>query len=668
MIAAGRPACLLLLVCLLLVVPGCAGLQPKQDATRPESATDFASLLPGGKTGSEPQKMAAMGLKYLDEHKLQEASQEFNRALKLHPANSWLHTLNGLTYHLLALEGDGSLYDLARQGYEMAVKFDKSNWIARYQLGLLYLDQRQFEAAQELIGDAMLFNSSDPDILYAMVVASYYARDPETAAAVLSRLQTIEPDSQRSLRASAIVMAALDQPERAAEFLARHRGLTESSGEAEWLAARVADWQSFYERYSREIKGKELGKLLAVANKPVIDFGLDSQPAAGPADSAIGHLDIFGDAGTENKSADVQETDLADGEENAADDADADADENDEDAEDQNFEQQMIIVDVVIIGTEEDITSRKGVNLLNGLNLQFGDSSNPAYSAAEAWVEDWTSDPAPQVTTDTLTITKMISVPALTYSLNIFNSHVERNEILARPTLVALNGAESSFFSGTNIEAAAVATGAQGGESVQIQKDVGVTLTVQPEFFKTGKVKILIDASRTFLKTPSSDVIFSNKVETSKTQVKANVVMNFGETLILSGLSEKETERKHDGVPGLQDVPIAQYLFSRKDDRDFQKSVLILVTPRLPQYIYYDPTKISTSEAKRRGQSYILNELQARYSDWFKPYPNWASVFHHMQSNSLYREFRTGDVTLEHWENQQGLSNRLKKSLGFIYY
>jgi len=63
-----------------------------------------------------------------------------------------------------------------------------------------------------------------------------------------------------------------------------------------------------------------------------------------------------------------------------------------------------------------------------------------------------------------------------------------------------------------------------------------------------------------------------------------------------------------------------------------------------------------------------LSELQACYSDWFRPYPNWASVFHHMQANKLYREFRTGDVALEKWENQETRKNRLNTALDFLYF
>jgi hypothetical protein len=43
-------------------------------------------------------------------------------------------------------------------------------------------------------------------------------------------------------------------------------------------------------------------------------------------------------------------------------------------------------------------------------------------------------------------------------------------------------------------------------------------------------------------------------------------------------------------------------------------------------------------------------------------------VFNHMQKNSLYREFRTGDVELENWENDRVRSNRIKRILDFIYF
>jgi Flp pilus assembly secretin CpaC len=144
--------------------------------------------------------------------------------------------------------------------------------------------------------------------------------------------------------------------------------------------------------------------------------------------------------------------------------------------------------------------------------------------------------------------------------------------------------------------------------------------------------------------------------------------MNNGETLILSGLSEKETENVRGGVPGLQDIPGVQYFFSNESTRDFNKSVLILLTPRIPEYTFRPREVREKEEAARKDGGQVLNELKARYTDWFRPYPNWASVFRHLQQNALYRQFRTGDVSLERWDTQKNIEGRLSGALQFLHF
>ena len=90
-----------------------------------------------------------------------EASKFFNLALKLNISNSYLQFLNGYTYHLIALNRNGTKYNLAEEGYKLAIKFDESNWIARYQLGLLYLDQKQFKNAKVSFSNALMYEDSD---------------------------------------------------------------------------------------------------------------------------------------------------------------------------------------------------------------------------------------------------------------------------------------------------------------------------------------------------------------------------------------------------------------------------------------------------------------------------------------------------------------------------
>ena len=214
-----------------------------------------------------------------------------------------------------------------------------------------------------------------------------------------------------------------------------------------------------------------------------------------------------------------------------------------------------------------------------------------------------------------------------------------------------------------------------GGGAVSLEKRYGVKLTVLPQIMANGMVRLAIDASRTFLKPPSANIGFTYKLEISEILANANVVMRMGDTLVLGGLSEKESTTNRDGVPGLQDTPGLQYLFSQQGKTDYQRSVLMLITPRPATYTWLGEdgkpvtgTERSADGGPGGGASSGTDVLRARYSDWFKPYPNLASVFHHLNSADLYREFRTGDVTLERWDRMNSTRDRLKQALGFLYY
>ena len=335
-------------------------------------------------------------------------------------------------------------------------------------------------------------------------------------------------------------------------------------------------------------------------------------------------------------------------------------------ADDDAFvDKKMAVIDVTIIGTREDINTSVGVNLLQGLQLQFGntDDGTVGFSKSRSVTKD--SDNAAN-NFSTRSLTRFISIPAVTYSLNIANSNAEHNEVLARPSLVALSGETSEFFSGVDITGAAVSGG--DGDSVSIEKEVGVKLAVTPEFLPNELIKLSIQAERTFLTNPSANVVFDFRLDTTKTIVNANVVMRFGETLILSGLSEKEVSKNRDGVPVLQDIPILQYAFSKKTTRDYLKSVLILVTPRRAQYTQQTASAQQQDRAGLSPDQRDMTEFEDKYKDWFQPSPNYAPVFAHLQDNSIYREFRTGDLTMQEWNSQQTHRDRMKAAADFIYY
>ena len=573
-----------------LVLGGCASTGT-QTFTSGALDNDVRASIGEEQIVTEPQFLAAQGVKALDENNLEVALESFNKALKLKMTDSTLNYLVGLTYHLMAVQGDSSKFALAEEGYKLAIQFDPSNWHAYFQSGLLALDQRNFSGAQERFAEALLLKDDDADLMYNMLVSSYYTGDINTAAVMRDRLGKLESTSNRYLRASALVSAALNRDVEASDDVARLALINPEYNQIDKLERRLNDWKRFHE------SGEGIEAVEEVAK------------------------------------------------------SDPDADMEEEFEIDENG---MVIVDVVIIRTNADYSTSKGVNLLSGLTMQYGKSIEE--------LTDVAYDTGAQITDDfSRSITRAISIPAIDYSLNIANVVDEYNEILARPSLTATNGQQSDFFSGLYIQAATAPSG--DGDPITFDDDVGVRLAITPELLEDGRVKLDVEAERKFLNTPNvSYTGFTSKLESTRTTVNATVAMNFGETLILSGISEKETQRVRNGVPLLQDIPIVQYLFSEEKTVDFTKSVLILLTPRLPSYTNQHVY------AKGKGSDNALQELHKRDEQWFNAYSNSQIVLKHLKKNKLYREFRSGDMQQEHWESYEGFSTRLRSSLNFLYY
>ncbi|MEO1028642.1 MAG: hypothetical protein AAFX02_06235 [Pseudomonadota bacterium] len=322
----------------------------------------------------------------------------------------------------------------------------------------------------------------------------------------------------------------------------------------------------------------------------------------------------------------------------------------------ENADEEMVVVDVVLIGMQEDARRSRGINLLDGLQLQFGDALDaiPGFSFGATRVFDRLNVDG-GLDENTQTITQLINIPAVTYSLNIANSLDSFSEILAKPSLVAMDKETSEFFSGTEVLAAAVSGG--DGDSVSVEKEVGVKLAVTPTILDNGKVRLHVVAERTFLTDPSNSVLFEFRLDTTKTTINSTVTMNFDETLILGGLTERETTKSDSGVPIIRDVPGINLLFSEKASREFERSILILLTPRRSHF-----TNRSTEDrqAKLNQLSSIerdIERFERRHDDWFVPRAVFSELLDNLRGTAFAEEFRMDDLPVREWK---------RKNSGFI--
>ncbi len=578
---------------------------------------EHVELIPRGVYDSEMLAKVNVAVGFIKRMQLPEAHLAVNEALQLDPRNAYLHLLNGFVYHLQALRGDTQKAEIALEGYQQSLRIDPSNWIALEFMGLAYMDLKRFDLAKQAFVDALLLTPESAPSISGLMVASYLTGDAKTACGMADQyLKVSATPTSEFLRSSIPVYGSCGNFARAEWVRAALIQQYGKGPELERIDRRLSQWKVFYNDRS----------LLLAQAFAVPDLSLAMTDGLFGQDSQDQEFD-------ENFTAVLQPPVVAAAE-----------------------GPRMLLVDVVLLSTQELMSTSRGVNLLNALTMQLGSVNGnlAAYSRITSSNDDSSSSTS---------ITRAVTIPALSYSLNIANANSSLNEVLARPTLAAIEGLTSEFFSGTNLSAGVVSTSQQGGTTVvPLEKRFGIKLSVTPNFLSQGQVQLKVDAQRTSLNASSDNPRVAYQIEIAETSANANVVMNLGDTLVLSGLSEKSSSSTRDGVPGLQNIPGIQYLFSNKRTNELQRSVLILVTPRAP---------VQLSEAAPRDKEPMnsrMKQLHERFGFADRTPANIEAIMTQLQTEEYFREFRQGDVSLERWDRTHETGDRLKEALRFLYY
>ncbi len=588
---------------LAAALAGCAASGPRMQAQNGLSGPDRLSsipvsrLLPPADSKKASDINIRKGIPTLQKGDYRKASKEFNQALRTDPSNSNFQFLNGLAYHLMAENGDASNYEQAMIAYDLALKFDPDNWLASQQVGQICLAKKDYASAREYFARALLHQPDDPDILYGLAQASYHDHDLQMALATIDRADTLRPGSARIAGAHALISAAAGKITEAKTHLADYNKAEPNKDRVARLSGKVEEWERLRDAVA---DNKEKGVL---SPKPPATAPNASARTAGPPEEEAG-------------------------------------------------EEKMVILDVVMIRTEEYQTTNKGVNLLEGLMAQF--SGEYTYS------KTFENDDPPTVQK---VLSHRITIPEINYNLNIFNAADDQNEILARPTLVALNGKPSTFFAGSSVDVAI--TGAQDVDLKTIE--AGVTLSVTPTFLPNGRIMMEVAAGRSFFEMGAVGT-FKESIRTSKNTVSANVVMNPHQTLILSGLREKQTTETKSGVPLLRDIPLLQYLFSNEKTLDFHKSVVILITPRRP-HPGVDSSPDQDQIRTLRGEPQYLKTYRERYGHLFGQDTNIGHIWGNLLTYKVFIElYKTGTFDRKWWGEKEHLNSVLRRALSFLYY
>ena len=157
------------------------------------------------------------------------------------------------------------------------------------------------------------------------------------------------------------------------------------------------------------------------------------------------------------------------------------------------------------------------------------------------------------------------------------------SQILATPTLLAMNNKEAQILVGSNIP---IVTGKYTSNSDSSsntpfqtisRQDIGIILKVKPVISSEGFITIDItqEVSELDVSTVASDVI------TTKRAIQTSAVVKTGSTLAVGGLINETTKLLGAKIPILGDLPVLKEIFNQRRSSTSRRNLVIFLKPTI---------------------------------------------------------------------------------------
>ena len=684
------------------------------------------------------QELVKQGVIYLREGNYEDAQKVFSAAIKVNPNNSTIHVLNGISYHLEYMNGSPDSKALAETAYGLANTLDKLDPLPLVQMGRLHTEAGDYPRAAKDFISAYALSPTDQDALAGLLQASLLQKDFKTALWAGDNLKTLKISSADNQRLLALMYSAVGQTveankhlalfaklkandskaieslKRQVQFIEEQRiafastkdnlapvninmakaDINPSSQSPKMLkvaaaAARppkttnpaaLAEGMAVEQQNSTDSSSSSSGSSTsstpstpppaasagapattggggggtysAVSMKNQTDrwFDCDTKPGLGKAPGGSYGVPVGGTSGDQTLYLEPLPNPCA------------------------NNLPKMASIDAVLIRTVDVQGSSFGINLLTGLQI-FAGSQRSSTTTTIGNVSGTLNTNASVLGIGNATTATLNGVSGLlNYTLNIANSTTTNTQVVARPTLTALDRIPSTFYSG-GVQTVGLNGGGVSGAQVS-NIPTGISLSVTPTFIDDDTMMLAVKVSRSFINASSPIGGFNAGLSVAQHAVTSNVRIKYGETLILDGLTLRTFSKEQDGVPVLQDIPIIQYFFNQSQKQQYVENVLVMVTPRKLISNANDLKKMEEDFAKRESeltpQERNVYDSIKSYQDLIKGmYPNINGTLAALQRDSSYfRQFKLAVLSDEQdsWVTQSKMSRFLNSVADTLYF
>lgn len=153
-----------------------------------------------------------------------------------------------------------------------------------------------------------------------------------------------------------------------------------------------------------------------------------------------------------------------------------------------------------------------------------------------------------------------------------------RVEIIASPRLLTANLQTASIKQGTEIPYE-VNSGSSGATSMEFKEAV-LGMEVTPKVLPNGRITLTLQISQN-MPGRSISRAAGETLAIDKQEIKTQVTLKDGETVVLGGVFQRHSAEGADKVPGISDVPLLGSLFKQNSKQHKRRELVIFITPTL---------------------------------------------------------------------------------------
>jgi len=146
-------------------------------------------------------------------------------------------------------------------------------------------------------------------------------------------------------------------------------------------------------------------------------------------------------------------------------------------------------------------------------------------------------------------------------------------EVIARPKVITADKQQATISSGVEIPFQEASS--SGATSVAF-KSATLSLDVKPQITPDDRIIMELE-----IKQDTVGAVFNGVPSINTNNVKTQVLVNNGETIVLGGIFTTQSTESVTKTPFFGDLPYVGKLFRRTTSTDDKQELLIFITPRL---------------------------------------------------------------------------------------